>query len=59
MRLYWDYVWFGRNEYYKVLCLETKNNDWALFKLRVGENEFVEYIKNWIEPKDFLEYVNN
>lgn len=35
MKLYWDYIWLGEDEHYKVLCLETKNNDWELFKIKL------------------------
>lgn len=35
MKLFWDDVWYGGDEHYKVLTLKTKNgNFYALIKIK-------------------------
>ena len=41
MKLYWEYVWYGGNEYYKMLCMEGKHNDWELIKFKINSNRYM------------------
>ena len=49
MRLYWDYVWYGGNEYYKVLCIETKYNSFELIRFKIDASKY----KHSVKMEDF------